>query len=126
MLRTGSEMPPGCSKRPSSEAAASEARGCCFSYVESLSAARTKLVGFFNILLDGEADRHRDHAVSERGDNPRRFDPASGSIATTHAGLQARLRRGVKDWEGQVVFPEDGRALLSALYDSLFLNGYPV
>ena len=55
-----------------------------------------------------------------------RFAPMSRSIATTDAGLQARLRRGVKDWEGQAVFPEDGRALLSALYDSLFLKGYPV
>jgi hypothetical protein len=54
------------------------------------------------------------------------FNPASGSIATTHAGLQARLRRGVKDWEGQVVFPEDGQVFLSAVYDHLFLNGYSV
>lgn len=54
------------------------------------------------------------------------FDPASRSIATTHAGLRTRLRRGVKDWAGQAVFPEDGRAFLSAVYDDLFLNGYSV
>jgi hypothetical protein len=54
------------------------------------------------------------------------FDPASGSIATTHVGLRARLRRGVKDWEGQMVFPEDGRAFLPAVYDYLFLRGYSV
>ncbi|HSE58246.1 MAG TPA: hypothetical protein VLA99_06050 [Nitrospiraceae bacterium] len=54
------------------------------------------------------------------------FDPATGSIATTHAGLQARLRRGVRDWEGRVVVPEDGRAFLSAVYDDLFLNGHHV
>jgi hypothetical protein len=40
----------GCSKRPSSEAAASERlkRTLC-RYVEALSEARTKLAGFFNI-----------------------------------------------------------------------------
>lgn len=54
------------------------------------------------------------------------FDPRSGSIATTHPGLQARLRRGLKDWAGRTVIPEEGLAFLSAVYDSLFLNGYPV
>lgn len=54
------------------------------------------------------------------------FDPASRSIATTHPGLRARLRRGVKNWAGEAVFPEDGRAFLSAVYDSFFLKGYPV
>jgi hypothetical protein len=54
------------------------------------------------------------------------FDPMSRSITTTDAALRASLRRGVKDWEGRVVFPEDGLTFLSAVYDYLFLNGYSV
>ncbi len=41
----------GCSKRPSSKAAASEEARRTLRYVESLSDARTKLAGFFSILL---------------------------------------------------------------------------
>jgi hypothetical protein len=39
----------GCSKRPSSEAAASEEARRTLRYVEPLSAARTKLAGFFSV-----------------------------------------------------------------------------
>jgi hypothetical protein len=47
-----SEKPAGCSKRPSSAAAASEeAKAYAFRYVEPLSAVRTKLADVFNILL---------------------------------------------------------------------------
>jgi len=44
--------PPGCSKRPSSKAAASEeVKPYFMPYVESLSDARTPLADFFNSLL---------------------------------------------------------------------------
>jgi hypothetical protein len=47
----------GCSKRPSSEAAASEeAKAYFLPYVEPLSDARTKLEDFFNILLITQFD----------------------------------------------------------------------
>ena len=42
----------GCSKRPSSEAAASEEARRTLRYVEPLSAARTPLADFFSILLE--------------------------------------------------------------------------
>jgi len=52
----------GCSKSPSSKAAASKEATAYASYVEPLSEARTKLVDFFSILLEtrraGEAQRH--------------------------------------------------------------------
>lgn len=54
------------------------------------------------------------------------LDPSTDAIATTHPGLRTTLRRGVKDWEGRLVSPDGGRVFLSALYDHLFLNGYPV
>ena len=54
------------------------------------------------------------------------LDPVSGEIATNHAGLQAMLRDGVRDWEGHVVHSHDGQMFLSAAYDFLFLSGYPV
>ena len=41
----------GCSKRPSSKAAASKEGRHMLRYVEPLSDARTKLAGFFSILL---------------------------------------------------------------------------
>ena len=41
----------GCSKRPFSKAAASEEARRALRYVEPLSEARTKLAGFFSILL---------------------------------------------------------------------------
>ena len=41
----------GCSKRPSSKAAASEEARRTLRYVEPLSEARTKLADFFSILL---------------------------------------------------------------------------
>lgn len=53
-------------------------------------------------------------------------DPTTDTIVTTHPGLRTALRRGVKDWSGRAVFPDGGRIFLSALYDHLFLNGYPV
>ena len=42
----------GCSKSPSSKAAASEEARRTLRYVEPLSAARTPLVDFFSILLE--------------------------------------------------------------------------
>ena len=42
----------GCSKRPSSKAAASEEARRTLRYVEPLSDARTKLADFFSILLE--------------------------------------------------------------------------
>jgi hypothetical protein len=42
----------GCSKRPSSKAAASEEARRTLRYVEPLSDARTPLAGFFSILLE--------------------------------------------------------------------------
>ena len=44
----------GCSKRPSSKAAASEEARRTLRYVEPLSAARTPLEDFFSILLGAE------------------------------------------------------------------------
>ena len=41
----------GCSKRPSSKAAASEEVRRMLRYVEPLSDARTKLAGFFSTML---------------------------------------------------------------------------
>lgn len=54
------------------------------------------------------------------------MDLATGKVATSHAGLQAALRRGVKDWAGHLVLPQDGSIFLSAVYDHFFLSGYPV
>jgi hypothetical protein len=54
------------------------------------------------------------------------LDPASGTIVTSHAGLQAALRRGVRDWQGGRVFPHDGPIFLEAVYDQLFMGGYAV
>lgn len=54
------------------------------------------------------------------------FDLATGAITTSHAGLQATLRRGVWNWEGRLVHPRDGHAFLSAVYDHFFLQGYSV
>lgn len=54
------------------------------------------------------------------------FDLATGAIATSHAGLQRVLRRGVRDWEGHLVCPHDGPIFLSAVHDYFFLSGYPV
>ena len=50
-LGQGENSPAGCSKRPSSKAAASEEARRTLQYVESLSDARTKLADFFSILL---------------------------------------------------------------------------
>jgi hypothetical protein len=46
----------GCSKRPSSKAAASEEARRTLRYVEPLSEARTPLAAFFSILLGESAD----------------------------------------------------------------------
>ena len=54
------------------------------------------------------------------------FDPVTGAIATSHAGLRDTLRRGIRGWEGCVVCPRDGGIFLSAVYDHFFLSGYPV
>jgi hypothetical protein len=47
---TAGEYHAGCSKRPSSKAAASEETKRMLQYVELLSDARTTPVGFFSIL----------------------------------------------------------------------------
>lgn len=54
------------------------------------------------------------------------MDLSNGEVATSHAGLQVTLRRGVKDWTGHTVLPREGRVFLSAVYDRFFLSGYPV
>lgn len=54
------------------------------------------------------------------------MDLATGNVATSHAGLQVTLRRGVRDWTGHLVFPQDGLIFLSAVYDHFFLIGYSV
>ncbi|MGZ8381704.1 MAG: hypothetical protein ACXW4C_08580 [Nitrospira sp.] len=54
------------------------------------------------------------------------IDLATGTVATSHAGLRVTLRRGVKDWAGHLVLPQDGVIFLSAVYDHFFLSGYPV
>src|SRR6266850_1046726 len=48
----------GCSKRPSSKAAASEEARRTLRYVEPLSEARTPLADFFSILLEESGDVH--------------------------------------------------------------------
>jgi hypothetical protein len=54
------------------------------------------------------------------------LDLATGTIATSHAGLRTTLRQGVRDWNGRQVFPHDSRVFLSAVYDHFFLSGYSV
>jgi hypothetical protein len=54
------------------------------------------------------------------------MDLATGTVSTSHAGLQVTLRRGVKDWAGHLVRPQDGSIFLSAVYDHFFLSGYCV
>jgi hypothetical protein len=54
------------------------------------------------------------------------LDLATGALATSHAGLRETLRRGVKDWAGRVVYPQDGPLFLCAVYDRFFLSGYSV
>ena len=50
----------GCSKRPSSKAAASEGpEAYPLGYVEGLNDARTKLAGFFSVLLGAAVERER-------------------------------------------------------------------
>ena len=50
--RTTGEHGAGCSKRPPSQAAASEETRRTLRYVEPLSDVRTPLAGFFSILSD--------------------------------------------------------------------------
>lgn len=55
------------------------------------------------------------------------FNPATGSVTTSHAGLIGTLfRKGVVDFEGSRRFPADGSKFLSAVYDHLFLRNYAV
>jgi hypothetical protein len=54
------------------------------------------------------------------------FDLATGTVATSHAGLRDVLRRGVRDWKGRLVRPGDGPGFLGAVYDHFFLSGYSV
>lgn len=55
------------------------------------------------------------------------FNPATGAVTTSHAGLIGTLfRKGVTDFEGSRRFPADGLKFLSAVYDYLFLRNYAV
>ena len=54
------------------------------------------------------------------------IDLATGTMATSHTGLQMTLPRGSKDGVGYLVLPRDGSVFLSAVYDHFFLSGYPV
>lgn len=55
------------------------------------------------------------------------FNPATGVVTTSHAGLIGTLfRKGVTDFEGYRRVPADGLQFLSALYDHLFLRNYAV
>jgi hypothetical protein len=54
------------------------------------------------------------------------IDPATRTVETNHAELQVSLHRGIKDWAGHLVLPQDGSIFLSAVYDHFFLSGYPV
>ena len=55
------------------------------------------------------------------------FDPATNAVTTNHAGLMETVfQKGVKDLDGCLLRPHDGRLFLSALYDHLFLRGYRV
>ncbi len=54
------------------------------------------------------------------------LDPTDEWVMTNHAGMRAIIQRGVRDWEGHLLFPRDGRAFLSAVYDHLFLSGYRI
>jgi len=61
--------PAGCSKRPSSKAAASEEARRTLRYVEPLSEARTMLAGFFSILLKVSAGTRKGlHEFNNRHD----------------------------------------------------------
>lgn len=54
-----------------------------------------------------------------------RFDPAQGQVTTNHAGVRASfLAHGVRNVDGHLVFPREGRPFLVALFDRLFLSGY--
>ena len=55
------------------------------------------------------------------------FNPTTGSVTTSHAGLIGTLfRKGVTDFEGCKRFPADGIKFLAAVYDHLFLRNYAV
>lgn len=55
------------------------------------------------------------------------FDPATGRVTTNHAGLHSTLfAQGVKEFGGDWVLPDQGRAFFTAVFDHLFLSGYAV
>ena len=55
------------------------------------------------------------------------LDRRKGTVTTNHMGLRGTLfDLGVKDFDGRVVFPSDGRTFMIALYDYLVLRGYQV
>jgi hypothetical protein len=64
---TTGEHRAGCSKRPSSKAAAREEAKRTLRYVELLSEARTPLAVFFSILLEGELVWRRGLQREQRG-----------------------------------------------------------
>ena len=54
------------------------------------------------------------------------LDLATGAVSTNHVGLRETLRRGIRDWAGHRVYPQDGHIFLSAVYDHFYLSGYRV
>lgn len=55
------------------------------------------------------------------------FDPTTGLVTTDHPGIRMTFfLAGVKDLEGRVLRPTDGRRFLVALYDHLLLSGYVI
>ena len=55
------------------------------------------------------------------------FDRTSRTVRTDHRGLRETVfRDGVTDYYGRNRYPYDGRSFLVAVFDHLFLRGYPV
>lgn len=56
-----------------------------------------------------------------------RFDSMTRTLSSSPSGFLAPFfTNGVKDLDGTLRFPRHGREFLAALFDYLFLNGYPV
>ncbi|WP_447979409.1 carboxypeptidase-like regulatory domain-containing protein [Candidatus Nitrospira bockiana] len=54
-------------------------------------------------------------------------DVSTNVAFTNHNGIfSALMENGVRDLDGVVRYPREGRTFLSAVYDFLFLNGYRV
>ena len=77
----------GCSKRPSSKAAASEKARRTLRYVEPLSAARTPLADFFSILLgNGGPLRHDIAGKTHQDQEAEGEQETAGEGASGHEG----------------------------------------